>query len=487
MQLSVEVLANHKFINTWLVVANVFAAAGLVRLWRARPTAIRIPARLVAAALVTIIVVGGVIDLIPVKNQSVLEFGMDGDPLYDWVKNETDPRDVFLTDVYVVNPILLAGREIYYGWPYYAWSAGYDVLPREAWYKDIFANRSPRQVAEQLHERGIAYVAIDDGVRRGSFAPKVNEEVFADHFERAFTDDGSHSNIAIYRVPTDPAEIAALPDAPAESMYVATGTDAPGSLSSPRGLAIGQDGTLLVADTANDRVQRFSPDGNLIELIGEAGSGPGQFEEPVGVAVDAAGRVYVADAGNRRIQQFEPDGTFLAELGGPEGGFDTLADIAIEGNLLFALDANQGLARMELDTGSGAWVSPIDGPGRLVAPTGLAVRGNRVYVADMGSTSVIVFDDQGTFQETWAVDRWSGTTAQVADVEVDPDGTVWATSPEDDTVVVLDSSGSELGVLVPGDPDTLDGPAGIVRRPAGSLFVANYEGNRISLLTQSRP
>ena len=487
MQLSVEVLANHKFINTWLVVANVFAAAGLVRLWQARPRAVRIPARLVAAALATIIVVGGVIDLIPVKNQSMLEFGMDGDPLYDWVKNETDPRDVFLTDVYVVNPILLAGREIYYGWPYYAWSAGYDVLPREAWYKDLFANRSPREVAEQLHERGIAYVAIDDGVRRGTFAPKVNEEVFADHFERTFTDDGSHANIAIYRVPTDPAEIAALPDAPSESMYVATGTDAPGSLDAPRGLAIAPDDTLLVADTANDRVQRFSPDGNLIGVIGEAGSGPGQFEEPVGVAVDPAGRVYVADSGNRRIQQFDPDGAFLAEIAGPEGGFDTLADIAIEGNVLYALDASQGLARIDLDSGSGAWVSPIDGPGRLVAPTGLAVRANRVYVADMGTSSVMVFDDQGAFVEAWPVDGWSGSAAQVADVEVDPDGTVWATSPEDDTVVVFDSAGSQLGLLVPGDPDTLDGPAGIVRRPAGSLFVANFEGNRISLLTQSRP
>ena len=38
MQLSVEVLANHKFINAWLIVANVFAAQGLIRLWRARPT-----------------------------------------------------------------------------------------------------------------------------------------------------------------------------------------------------------------------------------------------------------------------------------------------------------------------------------------------------------------------------------------------------------------------------------------------------------------
>ena len=487
MQLSVEVLANHKFINTWLVVANVFAAAGIVRLWRARPMAIRIPARLVAAALVTIIVIGGVIDLIPVKNQSILEFGMNGDPLYDWVATETDPHAVFLSDIYVVNPILLAGREIYYGWPYYAWSAGYDVMPREGWYKDLFANRSPRQVAEQLNERGIDYVAIDDGVRRGSFAPRVNEEIFADHFERTFTDDGTHANIAIYRVPTDPAEIAALPDAPAESMYVATGTDAPGSLSGPRGLAVEQDGTLFVADTANDRVQRFSPDGNLIGVLGEAGSGPGEVEEPVGVAVDPAGRVYVADSGNARIQRFEPDGTFVDELSGPEGGFETLADIAIEGNVLYALDASKGLARIELDGGVGAWVSPIDGPGRLVAPTGVAVRGNRVYVADMGNSSVMVYDDQGTFIEAWPVERWSGSPAQVADVEVDADGTVWATSPEDDTVVVLDSSGSELGVLVPGDPDTLDGPAGIVRRPAGSLFVANFEGNRISLLTQTRP
>ena len=92
MQLSVEVLANHKFINAWLIVANVFAAQGLIRLWRARPTAVRVPARIAAVALAAIIVVGGVIDLIPVKNQSMLEFGMDGDPLYEWVRTETAPK-----------------------------------------------------------------------------------------------------------------------------------------------------------------------------------------------------------------------------------------------------------------------------------------------------------------------------------------------------------------------------------------------------------
>ena len=430
--------------------------------------------------------VGGVIDLIPVKNQSMLEFGMDGDPLYEWVRTETAPRSVFLTDIYVVNQILLAGREIYYGWPYYAWSAGYDVRPRETWYRDVLAERSPRRVAEQLHERGIDFVAIDDGMRQQSFAPKLNEELFEQYFERVYSDDGSHANIAVYRVPADSESIAALPDAPAESMYVASATDAPGSLIGPRGLALEGGGTLLVADTGNDRVQRFSSDGNLIDVLGEPGSGPGQFEEPVGVAVDPGGRILVADAGNRRIQLFDPDGTFLQEWAGPEGGFDTLADIDGEGDIVYAVDTVRGLARFHSD-GTGAWVSPKEGPGALVAPTGLAVRGGRVFVADMGSASIVVFDDQGTFLEQWPVPQWSVGRAQVADVEADVDGTVWATSPELDTVVVFDEAHTELGVLSPADPEMLDGPAGIVQRPAGSLFVANFEGNRVSLLAQTRP
>ena len=184
----------------------MFAAQGLIRLWRARPTAARVPARIAAVALAAIIVVGGVIDLVPVKNQSMLEFGMDGDPLYEWLRAETAPRSVVLTDTYVVHPILLAGREIYFGWPYYAWSAGYDVLPREAWYRNVLAERSPRRVAEQLHDRGIDYVAIDDGMRRQSSAPKLNEELFEQYFERVYSDDGSHANIAVYRVCDDPSQ-----------------------------------------------------------------------------------------------------------------------------------------------------------------------------------------------------------------------------------------------------------------------------------------
>ena len=45
---------------------------------------------------------------------------------------------------------------------------------------------------------------------------------------------------------------------------------------------------------------------------GAARSGDGQFTCPLGVALDNAGNVYVADTGNNRIQKFTFEGDFLA-------------------------------------------------------------------------------------------------------------------------------------------------------------------------------
>ena len=42
------------------------------------------------------------------------------------------------------------------------------------------------------------------------------------------------------------------------------------------------------------------------------GSGDGQFFYPFGIAVDMTGNVYVADSHNNRIQKFDADGTFLS-------------------------------------------------------------------------------------------------------------------------------------------------------------------------------
>jgi sugar lactone lactonase YvrE len=55
----------------------------------------------------------------------------------------------------------------------------------------------------------------------------------------------------------------------------------------------------------NDRVQMFTTDGKFLVEVGSGGKGPGQFARPHGMAMDSKGYFYVADSGNQRIQKFE--------------------------------------------------------------------------------------------------------------------------------------------------------------------------------------
>ena len=73
------------------------------------------------------------------------------------------------------------------------------------------------------------------------------------------------------------------------------------------GVAVDSAGYVYVADTYNDRIQKFDSAGKFITKWGTKGNSTGQFHGPQGVAVDSAGYVYVADTYNDRIQKFDRD------------------------------------------------------------------------------------------------------------------------------------------------------------------------------------
>ena len=58
---------------------------------------------------------------------------------------------------------------------------------------------------------------------------------------------------------------------------------APGQFELPWGIHVDEFGDLYVSDWGNNRLQIFSSDGEVKQVIGEAGSGLGQFNRPTGV------------------------------------------------------------------------------------------------------------------------------------------------------------------------------------------------------------
>jgi DNA-binding beta-propeller fold protein YncE len=82
----------------------------------------------------------------------------------------------------------------------------------------------------------------------------------------------------------------------------------------PTNLAQTIDGSLYITDGyGNARVHKYSHDGVYLLSWGEPGGGPGQFRVPHGIAVGPDGTVVVADRENSRLQFFSHDGQFQKE------------------------------------------------------------------------------------------------------------------------------------------------------------------------------
>jgi DNA-binding beta-propeller fold protein YncE len=90
------------------------------------------------------------------------------------------------------------------------------------------------------------------------------------------------------------------------------------SFNRPSDVAWDRAGNIYVADGfgSNNRIAKFTKDGNFVKTWGQTGSGQGQFNQIRGLVADAAGNLYAADAGNKRIQIFDGEGTFKSEIKG---------------------------------------------------------------------------------------------------------------------------------------------------------------------------
>ena len=484
-QFTIEVLANQKFLHIWVIIANLFVAFALWRLWRFSLGGTTLPGKFVATVLFLLVISGGVIDFFPIHNTGWGEVTYRNDPLIDWLKKNTTPRDIFLTDRFVNHPILMAGRRVFYGWPYFAWSAGYNASKRDRVYTELFESKDPWKVFHLLKENGIKYVGYDNAIRQAQFIKRPNQELYATYFQKVYDAD-KYNGLVIYKVPdTPPPKLHALPEAVSNMFDGGRGTGK-GEFDSPTGIAVDRNGNVLVTDTTNGRIEKFSPTGTFLDIIGTKGSGQGQLGAPNGIAVDHSGNIYVADASNHRVQKLSADGKLIAEWRGPDAGFYGPRRIAIgPDDSVYVVD--QGRTRVVKFSPDGqvltVWGTKGSGDGQFDDPASVAVdpTANKVYVADPRNKRIQVFDSDGKFLTKWTVPEWGGPYG-FEDLAIDSNnGRLYASSTNMNSVLIFDLNGNRVGALTPKPPDQLEGPSGLALANR-KLYVVNKGGNHVSVI-----
>ncbi|HEV2773952.1 MAG TPA: NHL repeat-containing protein [Solirubrobacteraceae bacterium] len=271
-----------------------------------------------------------------------------------------------------------------------------------------------------------------------------------------------------------------------------------GVLRFPQTVAIGPDGSVYVGDQSSSVIQVFTPEGRFVREVGLAGLRPGEFTSVGAVAVAGDNTLFVASSGHSRIDRFSPDGTLIHSFGkrgtnvgefnfGPGGGNDAPAGggLAIAGNLLFVSDSqNDRVQRFNLD-GSGA--AEIVPPGLLANPRGLAVRGQRLIVADDHHHRLVVMDFGGRVIRTVGSGQGAGKNqfSFPFGVAVDPQGRVFVADDINQRILRFGPQPdykyrARWGSYGTG-PGQLAYPRAIAADRSGALYVTNTGNDRIDV------
>lgn len=163
----------------------------------------------------------------------------------------------------------------------------------------------------------------------------------------------------------------------------------------PRGLTIDPAGVLTFANTGGNSVVRTTADGKLVNSLGKAGTKNGELQQPTDAVVDTAGNVYVADTFNQRIQRFAADGRYLGQWTIQASGTSAGPHLAIAPDGVIYVsepDAHRISAYAVNGSVLATWGGQGIAEGQLQQPVGVYVDGaGMLYIADSANHRIQVW------------------------------------------------------------------------------------------------
>jgi sugar lactone lactonase YvrE len=266
-----------------------------------------------------------------------------------------------------------------------------------------------------------------------------------------------------------------------------------GQFSHPGDVALAPDGTLWVADTADDRVEHFSQAGRYLGQFGSHGSGNGQLYSPRSIAVDATGDVWVGDSGNDRVEEFNPKGEFLQKFGSKGSGSGQFADFGPEG---IAVDAAGNVwtsdtdnHRLEEFSAKGGFIKSVGtqgtGPGQLEEPQDIAFDpSGDIFVVDYINDRVEEFSESGTYvRQFGSAGSGEGQFDRPYGIAATANGAIWVADINNDRVEEFGETGeyvTHFGSAGSGPGQFgLTWPIGLAADTEGNIWVTDPGGGRV--------
>ena len=204
--------------------------------------------------------------------------------------------------------------------------------------------------------------------------------------------------------------------------------------------------------------------------FGRGGSIAGQFNSPTDLTIDGNGNLYVADTGNNRIQKFSKEGYYIARTG--LTNVSAIRFFPSNKSIYAATLTTNYLRRYTLDLAY-MWQKYI----ALSYPRGMgADNSGNLYIADTAHNKILVTGPQGGIKKSWRVG--SGNTLPY-DAEPGPNGDIYVTAYNADRIFVYSSSGVKKKTF----SRIINGPAELAIDTMGHVYVTAYFENKVYKFT----